>query len=59
MIDLYRELRNLRDDNDSVLQLHVQLALDEIDRIMRDSLLTGGPTFRKGVLDQLNSMSIR
>lgn len=44
MIDLYRELRNLRDDKDPVLQLHVQLALEEVDRIMRDSLLTGLPT---------------
>jgi len=58
MIDLYRELRNLREDKDSVLQLHVQLALEEIDRIMRD-LFTGLPTFRKGMLDQLNSMSIQ
>lgn len=44
MIDLYRELRNLRDDKDPVLQLHVQLALEEVDRIMRDSLLTRLPT---------------
>ncbi|XP_039307388.1 transport and Golgi organization protein 6 homolog isoform X2 [Solenopsis invicta] len=57
MIDLYRELRNLRNDTDSVLQLHVQLALEEIDRIIHNSLLTGFPTFRK--LDQFDSMSIR
>ncbi|XP_012523999.1 transport and Golgi organization protein 6 homolog [Monomorium pharaonis] len=57
MIDLYRELRNLRDDKDSVLQLHVQLALEEINRIMQDSLLTGLSTSKK--LDQLDSMSIR
>ncbi|XP_018404878.1 PREDICTED: transport and Golgi organization protein 6 homolog [Cyphomyrmex costatus] len=48
MIDLYRELRNLRDDKDPVLQLHVQLAFEEIDRIMRD-LLTELPTFRKRI----------
>jgi len=56
MIDLYRELRKLRDDNDAVLQLHVQLALEEVDRIMRDSLLTGIPTFRKKILDQMDSV---
>lgn len=56
MIDLYRELRKLRDDKDAVLQLHVQLALEEVDRIMRDSLLTGIPTFRKEILDQMNSV---
>ncbi|XP_018046767.1 PREDICTED: transport and Golgi organization protein 6 homolog isoform X1 [Atta colombica] len=48
MIDLYRELRNLRDDKDPVLQLHVQLAFEEIDRIMRD-LLTELPTFRNRI----------
>ncbi|KAG5330342.1 TNG6 protein, partial [Acromyrmex charruanus] len=48
MIDLYRELRNLREDKDPVLQLHVQLAFEEIDRIMRD-LLTELPTFRNRI----------
>ncbi|XP_071625636.1 transport and Golgi organization protein 6 homolog [Temnothorax longispinosus] len=58
MIDLYRELRILRDDKDPVLQLHVQLALEEIDRIMRDSLFTGFPTLKK-TISELDSMSIR
>ncbi|XP_011875327.1 PREDICTED: transport and Golgi organization protein 6 homolog isoform X2 [Vollenhovia emeryi] len=59
MVDLYRELRNLRDDKDPVLQLHVQLTLEEVDRIMRDYLLTGLPTSGKKISDQLDSMSIR
>ncbi|XP_070527964.1 transport and Golgi organization protein 6 homolog isoform X2 [Cardiocondyla obscurior] len=58
MIDLYRELRNLRDDKDSVLQLHIQLALEEIDRIMRDSLFVKIPTLEKKMA-QLNSTSNR
>lgn len=57
MIDLYRELRKLRDDKDAVLQLHVQLALEEIDRIMRDSLLTGFPASRKKIFDQMESVT--
>ncbi|XP_011640818.1 transport and Golgi organization protein 6 homolog [Pogonomyrmex barbatus] len=41
LIDLYRGLKHLRDnDNDPVLQLHAQLALEEIDHIVRDSLFT-------------------
>lgn len=56
MVELYRELRNLRDDKDPVVQLHVQLALEEIDRIMRDSL-TGFPTgFGKKTLNQSDSV---
>jgi len=39
LVDLYRGLKHLRDsDNDPVLRLHAQLALEEIDHIVRDSL---------------------
>lgn len=39
LVDLYRALKQLRDnDNDPVLRLHAQLALEEIDHIMQDFL---------------------
>ncbi|XP_014469341.1 PREDICTED: transport and Golgi organization protein 6 homolog isoform X2 [Dinoponera quadriceps] len=39
LINLYRGLKHLRDeDNDPVLQLHAQLALEEIDLIVQDFL---------------------
>ncbi|XP_020283117.1 transport and Golgi organization protein 6 homolog [Pseudomyrmex gracilis] len=40
LCDLYRGLKHLRNnDDDPVLRLHAQLALDEIDHIVRDHLL--------------------
>lgn len=40
LCDLYRGLKHLRDnDDDPVLRLHAQLALDEIDHIVRDHFL--------------------
>lgn len=37
LIDLYRGLKHLRDnDEDLILRLHAQLALEELDSIMRD-----------------------
>ncbi|XP_072752257.1 transport and Golgi organization protein 6 homolog [Anoplolepis gracilipes] len=39
LVDLYRGLKHLRDnDDDPVLRLHAQLALEEIDHIVRDFL---------------------
>ncbi|KAM0725621.1 Transport and Golgi organization protein 6-like protein [Formica fusca] len=39
LVDLYRGLKYLRDnDDDPVLRLHAQLALEEIDHIVRDFL---------------------
>lgn len=39
LVDLYRALKHLRDnDDDPVLRLHAQLALEEIDHVMRDFL---------------------
>lgn len=39
LVNLYRVLKHLRDeDNDPVLRLHAQLALEEIDLIVRDFL---------------------
>ncbi|EFN83717.1 Transmembrane and coiled-coil domain-containing protein 7 [Harpegnathos saltator] len=39
LVNLYRSLKHLRDeDNDPVLQLHAQLALEEIDLIVQDVL---------------------
>ncbi|KAL6427610.1 hypothetical protein ACFW04_008821 [Cataglyphis niger] len=41
LVDLYRGLKYLRDnDDDPVLRLHAQLALEEIDYIVRDFLST-------------------
>lgn len=37
LVDLYRGLKYLRDnDEDTVLRLHAQLALEELDHIMKD-----------------------
>lgn len=39
LVGLYRGLKHLRDnDDDPVLRLHAQLALEEIDHIARDFL---------------------
>lgn len=47
LVDLYRGLKHLRDnDDDPVLRLHVQLALEEIDYIMQD-LLFAPPKLEK------------
>lgn len=41
LVDLYHGLKYLRDnDEDTVLCLHAQLALEELDYIMRDFLFS-------------------
>ncbi|XP_017884516.1 transport and Golgi organization protein 6 homolog [Ceratina calcarata] len=41
LVDLYRGLKHLRDnDEDPVLRLHAQLALEELDYVMRDFLFS-------------------
>lgn len=40
LVNLYRALKHLRDEDiDPVLQLHAQLALEEIDLIVQDFLI--------------------
>lgn len=54
LVDLYRGLKHLRDnDDDPVLRLHAQLALDEIDQIVQEFLFSP-PKLEKRifVLDQ-------
>lgn len=41
LVDLYRGLKYLRNnDEDTVLRLHAQLALEELDYIMKDFLFS-------------------
>ncbi|XP_012134725.2 transport and golgi organization 6 isoform X1 [Megachile rotundata] len=50
LVDLYRGLKYLRDnDEDPVLRLHAQLALEELDHIMRDFLFSP-PKLEKRIL---------
>lgn len=57
LVDLYRGLKHLRDnDDDPVLRLHAQLALEEIDYIVRD-FLSAPPKLEKRIF-LLNPSSI-
>ncbi|XP_012275451.1 transport and Golgi organization protein 6 homolog isoform X2 [Orussus abietinus] len=54
LVDIYRGLKNLRDnDNDSVLRLHAQLALEELDDIVRDFLFAK-PLLEKKIVMELS-----
>ncbi|KOC59653.1 Transmembrane and coiled-coil domain-containing protein 7 [Habropoda laboriosa] len=49
LVDLYRGLKYLRDnDDDPVLRLHAQLALEELDHIVRNFLFSS-PKLEKGI----------
>lgn len=51
LVDLYRGLKCLRDnDGDSVLRLHAQLALEELDSIVQDFLLSSSKLEKRIIL---------
>lgn len=50
LVDSYRGLKYLRDnDDDPVLRLHAQLALEELNSIVQDFLLSP-PKFEKRII---------